>query len=128
MGTEVGTIVVANLRWLICPWLGEEALQEQARPVAESPIPSSQTSHLYSAGNAGGSRGGSDRCSTPTMADIPGYGKVTLQGQPPPGAVSRIRSSQMSDTNSGGDVGGNSGHRGGGNLYSTPTRADTSRY
>ena len=41
-------------------WLGEEASQEQPRPVTESPIPSSQKGYLYSAGNAGGSRGGSD--------------------------------------------------------------------
>lgn len=105
----------------LTPWLGEEALQEQPpRPVAESPIPSSQKSYLYSAGSAGGSRGRSDRCSTPTMADIPrGYGEVTLQGQTRPGAVSRMRSS---DTNSGGDAGGNSGHRGRSEPYSTPTR------
>ena len=64
-------IVVANLQGLTCPWLGEEASPEHPRPVAESPIPSSQMSHLYSAGNAGGSRGGGNRCSTPTMADIP---------------------------------------------------------
>ena len=115
-------IVVANLQGLTRPWLGEEASLEHSRPVAESPMPSSQTSHLYSAGSAGGSRGGSDRCSTPTMADIPGYGKVTLQGQPPPGAVSLMRSSQRNDTNSGRDGGGNSGHRGASELYSTPTR------
>ena len=66
---KVGTIVVANLQWLTRPWLGEEASPEHPRPVAESPMPSSQTSHLYSAGNAGGSKGGSDRCSIPTMVD-----------------------------------------------------------
>ena len=52
------------------PWLGEDALQEQARPVTESPIPSSKKAYLYSAGNAGGSRGGSDRRGTPTKADM----------------------------------------------------------
>ena len=53
------------------PWLGEEALPEQARPVTESPIPSSQKGYLYSAGNAGVSKGGSDRFDTPTKADMP---------------------------------------------------------
>ena len=53
---------------------------------------------------------------------FPGYDKVSLQGQPRPGAVSRMRSSQMNDTNSGGDTGANSGRRGGSELNSTPTR------
>ena len=39
--------------------------------MAESPLPSSQKSNLYAAGNAGGSRGESDRRDTPTMADMP---------------------------------------------------------
>ena len=111
--------------------LHDVLLQEQPKPAVKPSTPPSQNSHLNSGGNAGGSpelRGESDRCSTPTMADIPcGYGKETLQGQTQPGAISRMRSSQRNDTNSGGDVGGNSGHRSGGNLYSTPTRADASR-
>ena len=49
--------------------------------MAESPLPSSQKSNLYAAGNAGGSRGESrdaggsrgesDRRDTPTMTDMP---------------------------------------------------------
>ena len=125
-------VVVANLQGLTRPpSLGESASPEQLRPVIKSPILSSQQSYLNSGGNADGSsehRGGSDRCSTPTMVDMPhGYGEVTLQGQPSPVLVSRIRSLQRSDTNSEGDVGGSSRHGSGGNLYSTPTRADTSR-
>ena len=112
--------------------LHDVLLQEQPKPAVKPSIPPSQNSHLNSGGNAGGSsdhRGRSGRCcSTPTMADIAcGYGKVTLQGQTQPGAISRMLSSQRNDTNSGGDVGGNSGHRSGGNLYSTPTWADASR-
>ena len=112
--------------------LHEVLSQEQSKPTVNPSTPPSQNSHLNSGGNAGGSsdhRGRSGRCcSTPTMADIPcGYGKVTSQGQPIPVSVSRIRSLQRSDTNSGGDVGADSGHRGGGNLYSTLTGVDTSR-
>ena len=111
--------------------LHEALLQEQSKPVVKPSTPPSQNSHLNSGGNARGSSelgGESDRCSTPPMADIPcGYGKVSLQGQARPGAVSRMRSSQRNDTNSGGDVGGNSGHQSGGDLYSTPTWADASR-
>jgi hypothetical protein len=123
-------IVVANLQGLTPPppWLGEEASQEQPRPVVEVPILSPHKSHLNSGGNAGGSsdhRGENNRRNTPTMADMPrGYGEVTSQGQLQPVSVSRIRSSQRADTNSGGDAGGNSGHRGGSDLYSTTTRAD----
>ena len=112
----------------------EEVLsQEQPKPTVNPSTSPSQNSHLNSGGNASGSsehRGRSDRCcSTPTMADIPcGNGKVTSQGQPIPVPVSRIRSLQRSDTNLRGDVGADSGHQGGGNLYSTLTRADTSRY
>jgi hypothetical protein len=70
-GTEVGAIVMARPPGLTSsPWLGEEALQEQPRLVAESPIPSKQKSYLYSAGNDGGSRGESDRCGIPTKANI----------------------------------------------------------
>ena len=103
---------------LTLPWLGEEASQEQPRPVVESPILSSQQSYLTSGGNAGGSSEYRGR----------GYGEVTSQEQPRPVPVSRVRSLQRSDTDSGGDVGGNSGHRGEGNLCNTPTRADASRW
>jgi hypothetical protein len=129
-GTEVGAIFVAHLPGLTCPpWLGGEASQEQPRSVVEAPIISSQKSYLHSAGNTDGSRGGSDRCGTPTKADMSpaphGYGKVTLQEQSRPGAVSYIRSSQKSDINSGGGASGNSGHNGGSHRRSPPTRADT---
>ena len=52
----------------------------------------------------------------------PGYGKVTLQGQPRTGAVSRMPSSRGGDINSGRGAGVDSGYRGGSELYSTPTR------
>ena len=113
--------------------LAEEVLlQEQPKPTVKPSTPPSQNSHLNPEGNAGGSSkhgGGSDRCSTPTMADMSRcYGEVMSQGQPRPAPVSRIRSLQRGDTNSRGNVGGNSGHRGEGNLYNTPTRADASRW
>ena len=70
MGTEVGVIVVANLPGLTRLLLGAEASPEQPRAVAESPMPSSQKGYLYSAGNAGGSRGRSDPCDTLSKADM----------------------------------------------------------
>ena len=99
--------------------------QEQLRPVAESPIPSSQRSYLYPVGDASGNRGGSDRCNTPTKADMR-LRKVTLQEQARPVAVSRIHSSQKGDINSGRGAGGNPGQKGGSGRRSTPTEADTS--
>jgi hypothetical protein len=60
------------------------------------------------------------------MSPVPrDYGEVTLQEQSRPSAASRIRSSQRSDINSGGGAGGNSGHKGGSDRRSPPTRADT---
>ena len=112
----------ADMLWL------EEASQEQPGLVVRPPILSSQQSYLNLGGNDDGSsehKGRSDRCSAPIMADMPlGYGEVALQGQPRPVVVSRIRSSQRSDTNSGGDAGGSSGYRGGSDRYDTPTKAD----
>ena len=107
------------------PWLGEEVLQEQLKPVTESPISSPQNGHLYSARNAGGSRGGSDTCDTCTKANMSpvtrGCGIVTLQEQLRPVAESAIPSSQKSYPYSAENAGGS---RGRSDRCDTPTKAD----
>ena len=105
-------------------WLGEEVMQERPRAAAESNIPSSQKNYLYSARNAGGSRGGGDSSDTPTKANMR-LRKVTLQEQAGPVAVSRINSSQKGDIDSGRGADGNSVQKGGSGRRSSPNRANT---
>ena len=117
---------MTHLPRLTCPLprgCGKVTLQEQLRPFAESPIPSSQKSYLYPAGDAGGSRGGSDCCDMTTKADM-WLRKVTLQEQAEPVAVSRVHSSRKVDIDSGRGAGGNSGQNGGSDRCDTPTKAD----